>query len=231
MPYFRLMDLELQQDVLHEILLEVKIGFATEEEIVEMLEEMFQDEEGMDWDWVREQVHLQMEVHQKLSKKWDQPTHFQRLASVFDDLISEKFIALHCAEYVTEDSMELVTWTREELEERGDQAVAYCFYNGEDLDAALESENPSLKICFGSLADPAGHAAVGQSVFRQLAQAGFVLEWNGDGETPIKILDLDWKHALDDEDWAEERVLALFPRSDSNGAEKGIAKKPWWRTW
>jgi hypothetical protein len=216
---------------------DIAYGFRTDEEIEESVaEQMEEDVDDIDLEWLQLKIKLHSEARAVASKSWAQPTDFQRLAQVFDELVKNKIIALHFAGYTQQDSIGEAVEVAEALRDNGEDPIGYCFYHEQDLERAIGPENPSLLIGFGTFVEgEEGERALGQLICTHLGSAGFVLDWDGSEKTRITILNIDWKKLPGGGDWTLMRAFNMFPRSSSSAApaSKAIAaeSKPWWKFW
>ena len=182
---------EVDEYILNAIKLGVWSGFYGPEEIQEMIGEILEDD--ADETFLRSTVEPEFEKKAVAESSWPSETDCDRLDRAFDMLNTKGIIALHNAGYTQSDGLDDVG---EILHEKGRDGISgYCFYHGQDLERAIQGEG--LLIAFGDLDDNTdGKVEIGTIVVQVLRELGFDIEWNGDPEKRINILNLDWKRRL-----------------------------------
>jgi hypothetical protein len=112
------------------------------------------------------------------------------LDAAFSSLNGIGIIALGNAGYEMSDGLSDVG---EALHKKGGAAVkGYCFYHGQDVERAVDGLG--LYIAFGDLNnDKVTKIEIGHIVKQMLESKGFVVDWNGQSETRLKIPQFDWK--------------------------------------
>lgn len=166
-------ELDLMRDNL------IKSGFFDEEEILEILEEQFMDEESIDFD--------NMEIELADSSN----AIFSRLEEAFLKLSEEGIVAVHNCGYDIEegvnDAFELFVHLRNnKFNPRG-----FCFYTFEDIEESLLEDR--LKITFGDFENNESKALeVGNAVRDVLESFDFNIVWNGTVDEQIEISPFIW---------------------------------------
>ena len=104
-----IMDKELREEINYEIQLLIKIGFYSDDEILEIIDDEF-IEEDISKDLISS---LLLENKENLDELKGDSDDFIRLSKAFDDLTKENIISIHNAGYDIEegiqDSFELFT--------------------------------------------------------------------------------------------------------------------------
>ena len=131
------MDEELKEEALELLELQVLFGFDTVTEIYESICELFEEEKGLDTEWLQQELEKAYAQKIQESKSWEAPTDFQKLLRVFDQLNKEGIVSLHCAGYTRQDGEGDCHDVIHELQKRGLQPKGYCYYHAQDLARAV----------------------------------------------------------------------------------------------
>jgi predicted MPP superfamily phosphohydrolase len=136
------------------------------------------------------------------SKNWQKPTDTDRLFQAFDQLCQMNIIALHYAGYTSSDGEYEVVEVEEKLNEKGVSSLGYCFYHEQDLERAIELENPSLSIAFQKIdnEDDKVTIEVGKKIVSVLERNGFTVLWNESPTRKIEIPNFKWQKIYKDSD-------------------------------
>ena len=173
------MDEELIEELDYEIDLLIKSGFFSEDEIFEIIEDEFIDED------------VDLDLSYRIGERFSQLTEglktsddFIRLDSSFKQLTQKNIICIHNAGFDIEegiqDSFELHTHIiNNKLEVEG-----FCFYSFEDI----ETEAKALEI--------------GKAIAECLKENGFKVRWNETVDEQIVIEDFNWKKAFDERQYS-----------------------------
>lgn len=215
----------VKQEVLEQLELEIKFGFAHEDELFESIREMFYEEPEFDEQWLRDKISEKYSNHLSESKRWKHPTDFERLAKAFDELIAEKIVCLHNAGFTRSDGEGDCLETIDRLEELEINAIGFCYYHSQDLGRAVDSESRGLFLGFNSAVDDEQKAVlIADKIITRLRQNGFTVAWSGSVKERIEIREIDWKKIPDNEDWGPERVIKIL---------QGLKtyKKTFWKFW
>jgi hypothetical protein len=168
-------------------------GFDTVDEIVESVEWAWAWDEPLDVDWLREEIAAEFAKKQRDEAAWPAVTDVDRLARAFDALNAEGVIALHNAGYTQQDGMSDVSERYHDTEDPA-EILGWCFYTGQDIEGALESE--ALYIAFGifeNVPDEARSRTLAERVKTALEREGFRVAWDGDLGTRLEIAPLRWQ--------------------------------------
>lgn len=160
-------------------------GFFSHEEIIEILEDQFIDE---DIDFSSVDVPLNDGSNENFSK----------LESIFNDLASENIIAIHNCGYDIEEGVADAFELYVHLINNKFDAQGFCFYTFEDVEEALEDK--ILRITFGDFENMESKAlAIGEIVKKYLQNADFNINWDGTVNNQIEINPFKWDKLYDDE--------------------------------
>ena len=179
------MNQDLVEEIEYVIELLTKSGFFDIEEITEILEDQFDDE---DVDFCEFDISLSDSSNE----------NFTKLESAFKSLADEGIVAIHnCGYDITEgvgDAFELyVHLTNNKFAPRG-----FCFYTFEDVEYAVFDE--MLKITFGDFeGDEKKALEIGNIVNQHLKDEGFTIKWDGTVNNQIEINPFVWDKSYDGE--------------------------------
>ena len=162
-----------------------KSGFFNEEEILEILEDEFIEE---DVDFSQFSFSL---------NSFDDD-NFSRLENAFNNLAHEDIVAIHNCGYDigegVQDAFELFV----HLQNNNFEPVGFCFYTFEDIEEAIYEGK--LKITFGDFENNEDKALeIGKTVDRYLKQEGFKINWDGTINNQIEIIPFNWDKSYNDE--------------------------------
>ena len=190
----------MNQDLVEEIEylkdLLAKSGFFDEDEIIEILEEQFIEEEidfsGFD-----------------ISLNDFENINFNKLEQVFKALANENIVSIHnCGHDIEEgvaDAFELFVHLRNnKFNPKG-----FCFYTFEDIEEAIFDEK--LKITFGDFENSENKALeIGKIVESYLSQE-FSINWDGTINNQIEINPFKWDKSFDsDKEYEIEGAYETF---------------------
>ncbi len=170
-------ELEYMKDLL------TKSGFFDCEEILEILEDQFIDE---DIDFSQCSISLNDFSNENFSK----------LENVFTQLANENIVAIHnCGYDISEgvnDAFELYV----HLHNNKFSAEGFCFYTFEDIESAIFDDK--LKITFGDFENNEEKALeIGKTVFKYLKKENFNIKWDGTINNQIEINPFKWDKSYD----------------------------------
>ena len=179
------MDSDLVEEIeyMKEVL--AKSGFFSSEEIIEILEDQFIEE---DIDFSGENISLNDFANENFSK----------LENAFNLLSAEGIVAIHnCGFDIEEgvaDAFELfVHLTNNKFKPRG-----FCFYTFDDVEEAIWDNK--LKITFGDYEnDEAKALEIGKIVAKYLKDESFEINWDETVNNQIEINPFNWDKSYDDE--------------------------------
>ena len=191
------MDKDLVDEINYMIDLLTKSGFFSTEEISEILEEQFIDE-NVDFS--------EFEISQNDFSN----NNFSILEKTFKKLTEESIVCVHNCGYDFREGVDDIYELYVHLINNDYSPSGFCFYTFEDVEQAIE-ENV-LKITFGDFErDESNSLKIGESVFRHLADADFEVKWNQSVNEPIEITNFVWdKRFIEDKDYEIEGAYQLF---------------------
>ena len=210
-----IMDKELIDEINYEIQLLIKIGFYSDDEILEIIDDEF-IEEDISKDLIS---NLLLENKENLGELKDDSDDFIKLSKAFDDLTKEKIISIHNAGYDIEegiqDSFELFT----HLKNNKYEPIGFCFYTFEDIENAIE-EN-ALNIAFGDFEyDEKKGLEIAKKIVKTLKDYGFEINWAESVDEIIEIENFSWKKQYDGKEYSMDGALEDFIRLNSEENEQ-----------
>lgn len=210
-----IMDKELIDEINYEIQVLIKIGFYSDDEILEIIDDEF-IEEDISKDLIS---NLLLENNENLEELKEDSDDFIKLSKAFDDLTKEKIISIHNAGYDIEegiqDSFELFT----HLKNNKYEPIGFCFYTFEDIENAIE-EN-ALNIAFGDFEyDEEKGLKIAKKIVKVLKDYGFEINWGESVDEIIEIENFNWKKKYDGKDYSMDGALEDFIRLNSEENEQ-----------
>lgn len=210
-----IMDKELIDEINYEIQVLIKIGFYSDDEILEIIDDEF-IEEDISKDLIS---NLLLENKENLEELKEDSDDFIKLSKAFDDLTKEKIISIHNAGYDIEegiqDSFELFT----HLKNNKYEPIGFCFYTFEDIENAIE-EN-ALNIAFGDFEyDEKKGLKIAKKIVKVLKDYGFEINWGESVDEIIEIENFNWKKKYDGKDYSMDGALEDFIRLNSEENEQ-----------
>lgn len=209
---------ENQQYAHDTIVKKVKMGFDSPGTVREIMQEMLDYQDlGADVSqaWMEQIIDREFAQLNEDQYSWNRPTDPDRLAKAFNELCTEKIIALHNAGYTTSDGEEDVVAVEWQLRDKGMQSEGDCFYHEQDLERAIDPDSKKLLVAFQKIdnSDDAVTLAVGQKVADKLRQHGFTVNWSGSVNEKIEIAGIEWNklHDYDDDHlYTHGRVVKIM---------------------
>lgn len=180
------MNQELKEELDFTTEMLVKSGFFNQEEILEILEEQF----------IEENIDVN-EMDINITNSSDDSTNFNSLEEAFLNLTKKDIVAIHnCGYDIKEgvnDAFELFIHLRNnKLNPKG-----FCFYTFEDIEEAIVEGK--LKITFGDFEEDENKCLeIGNIVFDELSSFdNFDVSWDGTVNNQIEIKDFNWDKKYD----------------------------------
>lgn len=179
----------MNQDLVEEIddLIDLltKSGFFSVDEIIEILEDQF-IEEDIDFS------------NFNISLNDFNDINFNRLESAFTNLAGKGIVAIHNCGYDIEEGVADAFELNVHLLNNKFTAEGFCFYTFEDVEEAIEDEK--LKITFGDFENSETKAlAIGKTVADALKSEGFSIVWDGTVNNQIELDSFKWDKSFDDD--------------------------------
>lgn len=207
------MEKELLEEIEFEIATLIFSGFYREDEILEIIEEQFIDED-ISIDSIEKIISLTYSEKIAIEKEWSKYTDFDKLKECFKDLAKEKIIAIHNAGYTLTEGIEDSFQVFYYLHDKKLKPEGFCFYHFQDVERAIESN--SLTLAFGDFENSEEKALkIGKKIVSVLIKNGFTAIWNEDINKRIEIKPFHWKKRLDEEEYEMEGAVALFLKYNS----------------
>ena len=188
---------DLVSEIEYMIDLLTKSGFFSADEILEILEDQFIEE---DVDFSKFDISL---------NSFDNH-NFQKLEETFKKLAEKSIVAVHNCGYDFEEGVDDIFELYVHLFNNKYQAQGFCFYTFEDVEEAINDK--ILRITFGDFQRSEDKSLeVGKTVYSQLMESGFDVEWNGSVNSQIEIQNFQWDKKFDDEkEYEIEGAYDLF---------------------
>lgn len=210
-----IMDKELIDEINYEIQLLIKIGFYSDDEILEIIGDEFIEEDISD-DLISK---LLLENKENLEDLEGDSDDFLNLKNAFCDLTKENVISIHNAGYDIEegiqDSFELFVHLRNNKY----NPIGFCFYTFEDIENVIEDN--SLNIAFGDFEyDEEKGLEIAKKIVKTLKGYGFEINWGQSVDEIIEIENFNWKKRYDGKDYSMDGALEDFIRLSSEENEQ-----------
>lgn len=219
------MDEALAHDLEAQIILNVRAGFLSIDEIAE---------EGMEYiseEYPEVENHISAGALQELVKGyWDEyanagkQENYLRLASAFQKLNEQGIVALHCAGYVQSDGFDDCNEIAADMDEDGETVIGCCFYTLQDLEHVLKEDTTKLRMSFGNYFDQPTAVEIGKMIVKELEEAGFATEWSQSADEKIAIRDMVWDKVFETK---EDALHQQFTETGTDDfiIEQGVLKK------
>ena len=179
------MDSDLVEEIeyMKEVL--AKSGFFSSEEIIEILEDQFIEE---DIDFSGESISLNDFANENFSK----------LENAFNLLSAEGIVAIHNCGFDIEEGVADAFELFVHLSNNKFKPKGFCFYTFDDVEEAIWDNK--LKITFGDYEnDEAKALEIGKIVAKYLKDESFEINWDETVNNQIEINPFNWDKSYDDE--------------------------------
>ena len=179
------MDSDLAEEIEYLIDLLTKSGFYSVDDIIEILEDQFIEE---DIDFSEFGISL-----------IDSSNHnFSKLENAFTQISKEGIVAIHNCGYDIEEGVGDAFELNVHLLNNKFEAEGFCFYTFEDVEYAIFDGN--LKITFGDFENDEKKALeIGKAVSKCLKDEGFTIIWDETVNNQIEINPFEWDKSYDEE--------------------------------
>ncbi|MBP3792185.1 MAG: hypothetical protein ILA26_09190 [Methanobrevibacter sp.] len=179
----------MDQDLVDEIdyLIEVltKSGFFSVDEILEILEDQFIEEEI---DFSNYDISLSDFSNDDFSK----------LENAFKNLSKEKIVAIHNCGFDIEEGVSDAFELEVHLRNNKFEVEGFCFYTFDDVEESIWENR--LKITFGDFENDEDKALeIGKTVAEYLKNEGFTIVWDETVNNQIEINPFNWDKSYDSE--------------------------------
>lgn len=179
------MDSDLVDEIDYMVELLTKSGFFSVEEIREILEDQFIEEEI---DFSNYDISLNDFSNENFSK----------LEKVFIKLAREGIVAIHNCGFDIEEGVSDAFELEVHLANNNYNAVGFCFYTFDDMEESIW--NGILKITFGDFENNQDKALeIGNIVKEYLESENFTINWDGTVNNQIEINPFKWDKSFDGE--------------------------------
>ena len=188
---------DLVDEIEYMIDLLTKSGFFSADEVLEILEDQFIEE---DVDFSKFDISLNNNNNH----------NFDRLEETFKKLAEKSIVAVHNCGYDFREGVDDIFELYVHLINNKYQTQGFCFYTFEDVEEAINDE--ILKITFGDFQkDENKSLEIGKIVYSQLLESGFDVDWNESVNSQIEIKNFKWDKRFDDEkEYELEGAYDLF---------------------
>ncbi|MBE6503381.1 DUF6891 domain-containing protein [uncultured Methanobrevibacter sp.] len=194
------MNQDLAEELEYMIDLLAKSGFFSCDEIIEILQDQFIEE---DIDFSKVDISLNNYSNDNFSK----------LERVFNNLASQDIVAIHNCGYDIEegvgDAFELFV----HLTNNKFNPIGFCFYTFEDIEEAIFDNK--LRITFGDFENNIDKAVeIGNTVAENLKEENFNIDWDGTVNNQIVIDPFSWDKSFDfNKDYEIEGAYEVFTKN------------------
>ena len=191
------MNQDLVDEVNYMIDLLTKSGFFSKDEISEILEDQFIEDE------------IDFSNFDICPNNFNNK-NFSILEETFKKLAEKSIIGVHNCGYDFIEGVDDIFELYVHLINNNYSAQGFCFYSFEDVEQAIE-EN-ILKITFGDFQkDENKSLKIGKTVYKYLSDADFDVKWDGTVNSPIEIINFAWdKIYSEDKEYEIEGAYNLF---------------------
>lgn len=179
------MDPDLVEEIDYLVELLSKSGFFSHDEIVEILEDQFIEEE-LDFSQIDVPLNESSNVN------------FDKLEDVFINLAEKGIVAIHNCGFDIEEGVADVFELYVHLRNNKFNPEGFCFYTFDDIEECLLED--SLKITFGDFEDDENKALkIGKIVAESLKDGGFAIDWDETINNQIMINPFEWDKSFNGE--------------------------------
>lgn len=180
-----IIDSDLTEEIDYLVDLLSKSGFFNQEEILEILEDQFIEEE-VDFS----QIDISLNDSSNIN--------FNKLENVFIDLARKDIVAIHNCGFDIEEGVADAFELFVHLRNNKFTPEGFCFYTFEDVEDCLFDNN--LKITFGDFENDENKALeIGKTVANSLKDVNFEIEWDETINNQIAINPFEWDKSFSDD--------------------------------
>ena len=179
------MDQDLVDEIDYWIEVLTKSGFFSVDEILEILEDQFIEEEI---DFSNYDISLSDFSNDDFSK----------LENAFKNLSKEKIVAIHNCGFDIEEGVSDAFELEVHLRNNKFEVEGFCFYTFDDVEESIWENR--LKITFGDFENDEDKALeIGKTVAEYLKNEGFTIVWDETVNNQIEINPFNWDKSYDSE--------------------------------
>ncbi len=200
------MDNDLIEEINYEIQLLIKSGFYNKNEILELIEdEFFEEDISLD-----EFENLVSKNYDNLDIPNQDSIDFTKLENVFNQLTGlNEIIAIHNAGYDLEEGVQDAFELFVHMRNNNYSPKGFCFYSFEDIEIAIEEE--TLSLVFGDFeSDEKKALKIGKTIVEALESNGFNINWDNSLDSPIEIKPFVWKKVYTDKEYSMDGALNTY---------------------
>lgn len=200
------MDNDLIEEINYEIQLLIKSGFYNKDEILELIEdEFFEEDISLD-----EFENLVSKNYDNLDIPNQDSIDFTKLENVFNQLTGlNEIIAIHNAGYDLEEGVQDAFELFVHMRNNNYSPKGFCFYSFEDIEIAIEKE--TLSLVFGDFeSDEKKALKIGKTIVEALESNGFNINWDNSLDSPIEIKPFMWKKVYTDKEYSMDGALNTY---------------------
>jgi uncharacterized protein DUF6891 len=202
------MNEDLVEEINWEISILINSGFYSKDEILEIIEEQFIDENISITD-IQNTISIKFDEKIDYQKNWEKETDFDRIKLCFDQLSRNNILAIHNAGYTINEGIHDSFEVFHHLKTKDLSPEGFCFYHFQSIENAIE--NDVLNITFGDFEDKEDKSLeIGKTIANILIDNGFSTKWNKDINVPIEIKPFYWKKRFDNEEYEMEGAFNSF---------------------
>lgn len=190
-------DDDLAEEIEYLVCLLSKSGFFSREEILEILQDQFIEEE-LDFSKIDIPLNESSNVN------------FNKLVNAFILLSKDNIVAIHNCGFDIGEGVADVFELFVHLKNNKFNPEGFCFYTLEDVEDCLFDNN--LNITFGDFENDENKALeIGKTVAKSLKESGFEIEWDETINNQIKINPFEWdKSYSDDKEYEIEGAYEVY---------------------
>ena len=194
------MDSDLAEEIEFMSDLLAKSGFFSPDEIIEILEDQFIEEE-IDFSKITVPSNNQ------------DNENFSRLENAFVGLSAEGIVAIHNCGYDISEGVSDAFELQVHLSNNKFKAQGFCFYTFEEVEDAIFEGN--LKITFGDFENNESKALkIGKTVAEYLKRENFKINWDETINNQIEINPFVWDKSYNEEkEYEMEGAYEVFTKS------------------
>ena len=202
------MDKELIQEINYEISILIDSGFYCNEEILEIIEEQFIDED-IPLDVLDNIILNKYNENISKQKNWEEKTDFDRIRECFNQINKENIIAIHNAGYTIDEGVHDAFEVFHHLKTKNRSPDGFCFYNFQDIEVAINYN--LLNIAFGDFTDNEEKSLdIGKKIANIFKVNGFSVKWNENINTRIEINPFKWEKSFDNQEYEMEGAFNSY---------------------
>ncbi len=180
-----IMDPDLVDEIEYMIDILTKSGFFNTDEILEILEDQF----------IEEDVDFSQFI---ISSNNQDNNNFKKLENAFNSLARENIVAIHNCGYDIEEGVTDAFELFVHLRNNKFSPDGFCFYAFEDVEEAINEK--TLKITFGDFENNEQKGLeIGNIVNNALKAENFKINWDGTVNNQIEIIQFIWDKYYNEE--------------------------------